>query len=276
MKKTYALIALIALTNPAQAATPTEQLQQVIAGEHRSQPNKARDIYRHPEQTLSFFDVRPDMSVVEIWPGGQGWYTEILAPYLKDKGTLYAAHFAEDSSVPYFKKGRAAFLLKLKQQPEQYSQVKITTLQPPQSMKIAPDNSVDRVLTFRNVHNWMKSGHAASVFKAMYAALKPGGILGVVEHRSAKMGEQDPQGTSGYVSEDYVISLARNAGFNFLEKSEINANPKDDQKHPQGVWNLPPTLKAGDQDKEKYLSIGESNRMTIKFIKPNSLYSKKI
>jgi predicted methyltransferase len=144
----------------------------------------------------------------------------------------------------------------------------MTVLQPPKDLQIAPEASADRVLTFRNVHNWMKNEQAATVFKAMYKALKPGGILGVVEHRNATNKAQDPKAESGYVSEDYVISLARNAGFEFLAKSEINANPKDSKDYPEGVWTLPPALKLKDKDQKKYLDIGESDRMTLKFIKP--------
>lgn len=269
MKKIIPFTLMLTFANAALAVDSAVLIKQALEGSHRSVEHKARDVYRHPEQTLAFFDVQADMSVVEIWPGGAGWYTEILAPYLKDKGQLYAAHFSTDAKVPYFKTSLAKFLAKTEKRPDIYGNIKLTVLQPLQHMQIAPENSVDRVLTFRNVHNWMKSGHAASVFKAMYNALKPGGILGVVEHRNSSMGEQDPEAKSGYVTEDYVISLARNAGFNFLAKSEINANPKDNTDHPKGVWTLPPTLRLGAQDKEKYLAIGESDRMTIKFVKPD-------
>jgi predicted methyltransferase len=252
-----------------EAADNTEltALQQVINGKHRSAEHKHRDQYRHPEQTLTFFDVKADMTVVEISPG-EGWYTEILAPYLKDKGKLYAAHFSPDNPEAYFKKSLSDFLDKVHKQPRLYDKLEITVLQPPKEVQIAPDGSADRVLTFRNVHNWMKNDQATAVFSAMFKALKPGGILGVVEHRASPIKPQDPKAISGYVNEDYVIALARNAGFEFLAKSEINANPKDTKNHPEGVWTLPPTLKLKDKDREKYLAIGESDRMTIKFIKP--------
>lgn len=252
-----------------EAADKTEltALQQVINGKHRSAEHKHRDQYRHPEQTLTFFDVKADMTVVEISPG-EGWYTEILAPYLKDKGKLYAAHFSPDNPEAYFKKSLSDFLDKVHKQSKLYDKLEITVLQPPKEVRIAPDGSADRVLTFRNVHNGMKNDQATVVFSAMFKALKPGGILGVVEHRGASIKQQDPKALSGYVTEDYVIALARNAGFEFLAKSEINANPKDTKNHPEGVWALPPTLRLKDKDKAKYLAIGESDRMTIKFIKP--------
>lgn len=242
-------------------------IQQILNGKHRPQEHKQRDRYRHPEQTLAFFDVKQDMTVVEISPG-EGWYTEILAPYLREKGKLYAAHFSPDSTEPYHQKTLKAFLEKMHKHPQLYDKVQVTVLQPPDQTQIAPEGTADRVLTFRNVHNWMKNGQAASVFSAMFKALKPGGILGVVEHRGNPMKPQDPQAKSGYVSEDYIIDLARNAGFEFLAKSEINSNPKDTKNYPEGVWTLPPTLKLKNKDREKYLAIGESDRMTIKFIKP--------
>jgi len=243
-------------------------LQQVISGKQRSSEHKARDKYRHPQQTLEFFEVKENMTVVEIWPG-EGWYTEILAPFLRNKGKLYAAHFSPDAKQSYYKKGVENFVKKLHKQPRVFDKVDLTVLQPPDLMAIAPAESADRVLTFRNVHNWMKNDQAYLVFKAMYNALKPGGILGVVEHRNNSLKSQDNKAESGYLSEDYVIALARNAGFEFLGKSEINSNSKDTKDYSGGVWTLPPTLALGDKNRNKYLAIGESDRMTIKFIKPN-------
>ncbi len=244
-----------------------EPIQQAISGSHRSPENKARDQYRHPAQTLEFFAVTDDMIVVEIWPGG-GWYTEILAPLLKPRGKLYTAHFAADSSVAYFQNSLQQFNQKITSAPEIYDAVILTELQPPEKLAIAPAGTVDTVLTFRNVHNWMKSGQAEAVFKAMFTALKPGGILGVVEHRNPAGNKQDKQAESGYVTEDYVIALARSAGFELLDRSEINANAKDNADHPKGVWTLPPSLRLKAVNREKYQAIGESDRMTLKFIKP--------
>jgi predicted methyltransferase len=265
MKKILWVLLLAISFSSAQADGDSTSLQRAIAGKQRSAEHKARDQYRHPQQTLEFFDVKDNMTVVEIWPG-EGWYTEILAPYLKDKGKLYAAHFSADAELPYHKKALEKFVNKMHKQPNVYGKVELTALQPPEFLQVAPDGSADRVLTFRNVHNWMKNDQAAAVFSAMYKALKPGGILGVVEHRNSASKPQDTKAESGYVSEDYVIALARNAGFEFLGKSEINANSKDTKDYP--VWALPPSLALKDKDRKKYLAIGESDRMTIKFIKP--------
>ena len=267
MKKVLWALLLAISFSSAQAAGDSTSLERAISGKQRSTEHKARDKYRHPQQTLEFFDVKENMTVVEIWPG-EGWYTEILAPYLEDKGKLYVAHFSPAAKEHYFKKVLGNFVNKMHKQPKVYGKVELTALQPPESMQIAPDGSADRALTFRNIHNWMKNDQAAAVFSAMYKALKPGGILGVVEHRNSHLKPQDTRAESGYVSEDYVIALARNAGFEFLGKSEINANSKDTKDYPAGVWTLPPSLALKDKDRNKYIAIGESDRMTIKFIKP--------
>lgn len=267
MSKFLLTLLLISCSLSVQSANTSNTLAPILADKHRSIEHKNRDKFRHPQQTLDFFEVKNDMTVVEIWPS-EGWYTEILAPYLKDHGKLYAAHFSADNKSPHAQKSLQTFISKLHAQPKIYGNVELTVLQPPELLKIAPDNSVDRVLTFRNVHNWMKADQAATVFKAMFNALKSGGMLGVVEHRNSVLKPQDIHAASGYVTEDYVIELARNAGFEFLAKSEINANSKDTKDYPDGVWTLPPTLKLKDKDRKKYLAIGESDRMTLKFIKP--------
>lgn len=267
MKHVLLALLLAGSFSSPQAAEKTDSLHRAIAGAQRSVEHKQRDKYRHPQQTLEFFDVKDNMTVVEIWPG-EGWYTEILAPYLQDHGKLYAAHFSADAEQAYFKSNLYDFVTKIKAQPKIYGKLELTVLQPPNFLKIAPEASADRILTFRNVHNWMKNDQAAAVFNAMYLALKPGGILGVVEHRNSALKQQDIHATSGYVSEDYVIALARNAGFEFLDKSEINANSKDTKDYPEGVWALPPAFKLKNKNKKEYEAIGESDRMTIKFIKP--------
>ena len=243
-------------------------LNDLLEGSHRTSEERSRDIYRHPVETLQFFDVQPDMTVVEIWPGAGGWYTSLLAPYLYEKGTFYAAQFPEDSDIAFYRRSVTRFKEKLAAHPGVYDHVRITALYPPAYTTIAPAGTADRVLTFRNVHNWAKSGKAEAVFASFYAALKPGGILGVVEHRAPEVRPFERQIETGYMSEGYVIELAGKAGFKLLDRSEINANPKDQANHPAGVWSLPPTLRQEDQDREKYLAIGESDRMTLKFIKP--------
>ncbi|HEX9392418.1 MAG TPA: methyltransferase [Usitatibacteraceae bacterium] len=245
------------------AAHPGPTLETIIAGEHRSEANKARNTYRHPVETLTFFGVRPESKVVEIWPGG-GWYTEVLAPYLKDHG-LYVAAFPANAP-----RSRKAFEDKLAQKPELYSKVAIMPLAAPGNLNIRPEGGADVVLTFRNVHNWIEDGNVDAFFGAFFAALKPGGVLGVVEHR-AKPGTTLAQSKdSGYMTEEYVIERATAAGFKLEAKSEINANPKDTKDYAKGVWTLPPTLTNGATDREKYLAIGESDRMTLRFVKPKN------
>lgn len=266
--KLYLLAGLLIISCSTLYAAENALLKQAIDGDHRSVQHKNRDQFRHPQETLSFFEIEPTMTVVEIWPGGKGWYTEILAPYLKEKGTLYTAQFSASSKIEYFAKNFQAFKDKILARPDIYSNIKLSTLQPPDFLEIAPKASADRVLTFRNVHNWMKNGQTETVFKAMYSALKPGGILGIVEHRAPVKSKQDPNAVSGYVTEAYVIALAEKAGFKLSAQSEINANPLDTANHPEGVWTLLPTLRLKEQDKKNYLAIGESDRMTLKFIKP--------
>jgi len=258
---TVAAVALLILTCAARAAPlpPAPSLAEVIAGPQRTPAFRARDRYRHPLEGLQFFGLKPDMSVVEIWPSG-GWWTEILAPYLRAHGKYYAA--VEPASRD------AAFHDKLAAAPQYYDRVIVTEAGPPGHWRIAPAGSVDLVLTFRNVHNWLAGGYAKEMFAAMYRALKPGGVLGVVEHRAAPGTTRADWVKTGYVSEDFVIELARGAGFRLAAKSEINANPKDTKNYPDGVWTLPPTLELGQKDRAKYLAIGESDRMTLKFVKP--------
>ncbi|ASP38658.1 methyltransferase [Bacterioplanes sanyensis] len=234
---------------------------------HRDDSARARDEYRHPQQTLSFFELSPEQTVVEIWPGG-GWYTDILAPYLRDQGQLIAAHWHPESPVGFFKRLRGQFEDDFLTQPELYGNIQLTVLEPPKHLTLAADNSADRVLTFRNVHNWMRNGQEQAVFNAAFAALKPGGLFGVVEHRAPNSFSREQMVDSGYVSEDYVIELATAAGFELVGRSEVNANALDNKDHPKGVWTLPPSLRLGDKDKAKYLAIGESDRMTLKFRKP--------
>lgn len=267
------LIAAVALVLSFSAGAADTELQQVLAGSHREPANAARDGFRHPAETLAFFGLKPNQTVVEIWPGGGGWYSEILAPYLKANGKFYAAHFDPSSTSEYYKKNLAAYQAKLAAKPEIYDKVELTVFNPPTQLAVAPAGSADLVLTFRNVHNWwMRGGGDANVqaaFKAMFTALKPGGVLGVVEHRLPAARPDSDQEKSGYMHEAYVIKMAESVGFKLAAKSEINANNKDNADHENGVWALPPTLTNGDKDREKYLAIGESDRMTLKFVKPS-------
>jgi predicted methyltransferase len=250
-----------------QKGSPAAALQTLIAGSHRSDADKARDQYRHPAETLSFFGITDTMTVVEIWPGA-GWYTDILAPFLKERGTYYAAGIDPEAVSEVARATVQKYTEKLAAHPDLFGKIKQTVLAPPTKTDIAPEGSADMVLTFRNVHNWMGRDQAATVFQAMYKALKPGGVLGVVEHRAKTDVPQDPKAKSGYVREDEVIKLAEQAGFKLVDRSEINANPKDTKDYPEGVWSLPPVLRLKEVDKEKYVAIGESDRMTLKFEKP--------
>lgn len=255
---------------PLRAAVAQDEadarLAAVIAGDHREAANRARDLYRHPYETLTFFGIRPDMTVVEIWPG-RGWYTEILAPYLKGGGRYYAASWDRDSDSDYVQRALAAYDEKLAARPDLYGEVIVTELSR-RKTRIAPPESADLVLTFRNVHNWMKRGYERTIFEAMFEALKPGGLLGLVEHRGDPEVWQDPQALSGYVNQDYAVGLAEQVGFRLVASSEVNANPKDTKDHPEGVWTLPPTLRLKQQDRASYVAIGESDRMTLLFQKP--------
>ncbi|UTF59945.1 class I SAM-dependent methyltransferase [Gilvimarinus sp. DA14] len=263
-------LAVLTVTASSWAAADDEALQEVLAGEHRAE-SSARDEYRHPGETLAFFGIEPDMTVVEIWPGG-GWYTEILAPYLRDEGVFYAAHFNPDSEVEYFKRSRDNYGEKLAANPELYDATKVSVFNPPDEYDIAPAGSADMVLTFRNAHNWYMRGGGEekllSAFSAFYRALKPGGILGLVDHRLPENRDDEEQDTSGYIKQSTVISAAEKAGFVLAAESEVNANPKDKAKYQHGVWTLPPSLRGGDKNRDKYMGIGESDRMTLKFVKP--------
>jgi predicted methyltransferase len=265
------LIAVLALSLSACAAQRTDSatsaaLESILAAPHRSAENRQRDVYRHPLQTLQFFGVRQDMTVVEIWPGN-GWYTEILAPLLHDRGRLYAAHL-DPASSEYARTTVDAYRTKLGSRPDLYDKVTVTTLAaPPAANQIAPAGSADLVVTFRNLHNWMMFGWDRAAFEAMHAALKPGGVLGVVEHRGDPKLPQDPKAASGYVTEAYTIALIESVGFRLLGRSEINANPRDTRDYDKGVWALPPSFANGDVDRERYAAIGESDRYTLKFEK---------
>jgi predicted methyltransferase len=263
-----ALIAAFACSASAHAAD--DGLEAAIAGSQRSAANMARDPSRHPLETLRFFGIAPTMTVVELIPGG-GWYTEILAPYLKPRGHLIAAGDDPASTDAYASKSGQRMLKKFASAPELFGKVEATVFDPPSKMAFAPAGSVDMVLTFRNIHNWIAEVDEPALkktFAAIYTSLKPGGVFGVVEHRLPETMTQDAKASTGYVHPSFVIKLAEGAGFKLAAQSEINANPKDKAAHPKGVWALPPTFANGDTDRSRFAAIGESDRMTLKFVKP--------
>lgn len=281
-----AALVLLACSGPPSAATSEEStggdspeaarephvivtgsVSAAMAGPHRSDGNRARDTYRHPEETLAFFGFEPSMNVVELWPG-HGWYSEILAPALRDHGHLTLATL--DPADGTFR-GRFArqFRQMLAAAPEVYDQAEISVLFPG-NFDIAPAGSADLVVSFRSVHNWIRwPGHEpAPYFEAAFRALKPGGIFGVVQHRAPAGTPEGESGAIGYVTEEHVIALAAAAGFELAARSELNANANDDHDHPEGVWSLPPTLRGGAEGRDALLAIGESDRMTLSFRKP--------
>jgi len=270
-------VSTLLLAAPAMAIKPagpnaqpaiTAAVQAAVDGKGRTPENVKRDAYRHPAQTLSFFGVEPGKTVVEITPGG-GWYSEILAPLLRDKGTYVAAvvdpmAVAEGKGRDYQQRGKDGLEKKFAAAPALYGKAKVVGYDP-NAPKFGADNSADVVLTFRNVHNWRSANQAEGMFKGFYNVLKPGGVLGVVEHRAKADVPADDK--SGYVGQAQVIAMAEAAGFKLAGSSEINANPRDTKDHPNGVWTLPPVNNHDAADDAKYKAIGESDRMTLRFVK---------
>jgi predicted methyltransferase len=251
---TAALLTALPLSG---AVAKDAALAKAVASEQRSPNFVERDKYRHPQEVLEFAGIKPTMTVVEVSPGG-GYWTEILGPYLKDKGTYYTAVSAR--AMENWNK-------KLADNKAHWGDVKVTEFGK-DKYDIAPAGSADLVITSRNVHNWMGAGFADEAFAAFYKALKPGGILSVEEHRAATDQPQDPKAANGYVREDHTIELAKKAGFKLVQRSEALANPKDTKNWPKGVWTLPPTLTLGEQDRDKYVAIGEADNFLLKFEKP--------
>lgn len=249
----------------------TDPMDAILAGDWRDPANVARDAYRHPRETLAFFGVGPSQTVVEISPGA-GWYTEILAPLAQGKGRYIGvlndpAKAGSERATEYYTKANQGFRDKLAGRPDVYANASVVEVDPAAPVFGEP-GSADVVLTFRNVHNWVGAGSEAAMFKGFFDVLAPGGVLGVVEHRAAPGKTLEEVVESGYLPEDYVIGLATAAGFVLEEKSEINANPADTRDHPNGVWTLPPGNRHDEADKAKYAAIGESDRMTLRFVKP--------
>jgi predicted methyltransferase len=250
----------------APAVAAAAPIDRVLAGDWRSDANKARDRYRHPRETLAFFGVKPGDAVLEIWPGG-GWYAEVLAPLLRDAGHYTAVVPRPGKPGDNTAKSNDSLRARFAKAPAVYGAPTVVEVDPAAPVLGAP-GSADVVLTFRNAHNWVMAGNEAAMFKAFFAVLKPGGTLGVVDHRAHPDQPPAEMKTSGYLPEAYVIGLAKAAGFQLAESSEINANPRDTKDYAEGVWTLPPVLTLGDKDRDKYLAIGESDRMTLRFTKP--------
>ena len=263
------LVAMAALATGCVGAgsrtSVTEGLDAAIGGSHRSAEERARDQYRHPRETLLFFGLRPNQTVVEILPIG-GWYTRIIAPVVRDHGRYIAAMPPVAAGNANAERNRKAYTDLLAAAPALLDRVQVVDFDI--GSALVPDGTADLVVTFRNIHNWMASGRAETAFRDMYRALKPGGVLGVVEHRGNEAVPQDPRARSGYVNQSYAIGLIEGVGFKLVGASEVNANPRDTKDYAGGVWTLPPTLSGGDTDRAKYLAIGESDRFTMKFIKP--------
>ena len=271
------LVCIAAAAGPERATTPGDWLESAMAAEHRGPERRSRDVYRRPAEVLRFFGVKPDSSVVEIWPS-DGWWTEILAPALRDEGIYYAAGFSmtADRTPEWRKRAQKRFAEKLEARPDLYDAVVTTELSVPERITIAPPGSVDFVVTFRNVHNWIRGDYAPEMFRVMARALRPGGALGLVTHRAPPGWTADDAGRTGYVAEALVIEMAEAAGLMLEASSEVNANPLDTHDHEAGVWTLPPSFAlCGElEDAEKrsgcerrYRAIGESDRMTLRFRK---------
>jgi len=263
----FNLLPALALLAPLTAmAVPAADpvLLEAVQNPLRTPKFVARDTVRHPAEELTFFGLRPDATVLEVWPGG-GYWTEILAPYLLGHGTLYVA--LPGGTDPDNVKEAAGFRAHIAANPAAFRHLRLVELGGGQYAPV-PAGSADFVLTFRNVHNWMYEGDAGQMFASFYKALKPGGILGVEEHRGRADKPQDPKANDGYVRQDYTISLAKQAGFELVGSSEIDANPKDTKDYPQGVWTLPPSFALGAKDHDKYAAIGEADNFVLKFRKP--------
>lgn len=253
----------------AQDMSVAASVEKAMWGDHRSESNMERNRFRHPVGTLDFFGLKAGMTVVEIWPGG-GWYTEILAPVLRYKGQFIVATWdpAVEGQPSYRYELPKEMAAKFEAHPDVYDQVGTAYYSPPESASLGDENSIDMVLTFRNTHGWVNNGQAQDVYNEFARVLRPGGVLGVVQHRAAEGADPAETARKGYVSEAAIIALAEQAGLVLEARSEVNANPRDTKDYADGVWTLPPGFRLGDTDREKYAAIGESDRMTLRFRKP--------
>jgi len=260
----FGIAALVAGRGQSASAQTVAEFAALLAAPHRRPGNVERDRFRHPAETLAFFGLRPESVVVEILPGSAGYYLEILAPYLREHGRYVAASRDPTAPANYLDDHRK-LLERLKAEPALYDRVEVTEFLADRH-RIAADASADFVLTFRNLHNWIERGEVEGALRSFHRALKPGGILGVVDHRGRTDQSQEAQMKSGYVRQDYAVAVIEKAGFALAGSSEVNANPKDGKDHPEGVWTLPPTYRLKDVDRTKYQAIGESDRFTLKFV----------
>jgi len=270
------LSVLMVASRPVFATEPQSllaELQRLAESPARSANSKHRNIYRNPAETLEFMGIRPDMAVLEIWPA-RGWYTEILAPFLKDQGHLAIAQFRHNDGTLrnerdiFWARISSALSARIMAEPEYFGDVELLELDPPNLLPALPVERFDMVLTFRNAHIWNERGELLATLKTLYSTLKPGGILGMKEHRAARLTDISSLAVEGYLDESYVIAAAQMAGFELVATSEINANPADTKDYSKGVYALPPTLAQGLYNRAHYVAIGESDRMTLKFIKP--------
>lgn len=241
-------------------------LAAALAGEHREAANRARDGERHPAQTLRFFGLEPDQRVIEVQPG-RGWYTEILAPVLRERGKLLLATYGKDNASEYLRSIDAELTRKLAAHPGVYDRVEPGVLDNRGTIDLGPPGSADLVLVFRSVHNWIRFGGIERAFREIHTALKTGGTLGVVQHRASDGADPEQSAQRGYVPERYLVGLLEGMGFELVATSDINANPRDTKDYEKGVWTLPPSFRLGERDRERYAAIGESDRMTLRFVK---------
>ncbi len=267
-----ALASALLLAAPESPATTAEatgdRLQRAIASSARSAESRARDASRHPEETLRFFGIEPGMQVLELWPGG-GWYTEILAAFLAGDGKLVVTNYDPNGPQEEARHRYARELAdRLAADTERFGAVEVIEIDPPERFDLGADGRFDLIVTFRNNHGWIRGGYHDQVYREAFRVLKPGGVFGVVQHRAPEGADVTSSAENGYVPEAYVIAAAERAGFELAARSEINANPRDTKDHPKGVWTLPPNFRLGDEDRARYEAIGESDRMTLRFVKP--------
>ncbi len=267
-----ALAAPLVIAPPAALAATADEidarLQAALASPARSAESRARDASRHPQETLRFFGLEPGMQVLELWPGG-GWYTEILAPFLAGDGKLTVTNYdpngpQEEARYRYAR----ALAERLAADADRFGAVEVLEIDPPERFDLGADGRFDLIVTFRNNHGWIRGGYHDQVYREAFRVLKPGGVFGVVQHRAPEGADVTVSAENGYVPEAYVIAAAERAGFELAARSELNANPRDTKDYPKGVWTLPPNFRLGDEDRARYEAIGESDRMTLRFVKP--------